>query len=109
MDPAPIKTPVRAPPMRAAGPGPGQLLLPGGAGVGAEPPVPALAGRGIYPPSILRGAQDDGVAAPATPCGGSQAGAAPVAEHGVNGRLSQAALEPESPGAQALSLSAQRP
>src|SRR5258708_35860853 len=104
MDPTQTSRLVSAPPMRAAGPGCGQLLLPSDTGVGRKPFLPAIAGRGIYPPSLLRRAQDDGLATIAAPCSGSQAGAAPAAGHGFDGRLSQAAFEPQLPGAQAVSL-----
>ena len=73
--------------MRAAGPGCGQLLLPSGPGVGGEPFLPAIAGRGIYTTPFLRRAQNDDVAAFAALCGGSQAGAAAVASHGFDGRF----------------------
>src|ERR1035441_4868926 len=108
MDPTPPSSIVRAAPMCAAGPGCGHLLLPSGAGVGGEPFLPAIAGRGIYTAPILWRAQNDDVAAFAALCGGSQAGASVAAKHGFDGRLSQAALEPQSLGAQALSLFAQR-
>src|SRR6266852_4109880 len=100
MDPTPTSTFVSAPPMRAAGPGCGQLLLPSDTGVGGKPFLPAIAGRGIYPPSLLRGAQDDDLATIAAPCRGSQAGAAPAAGRGFDGRLSQTAFESQPPGAQ---------
>src|SRR5271166_3982857 len=107
MDSTPPSPIVRAAPMRAAGPGCGQLLLPSGSGVAGEPFLPAIARRGIYTTPLLWGAQNDDVAAFATLCGGSQAGAPVAAQHGVDGRLSQAALEPQPLGAQALSLFAQ--
>ena len=40
-------------------PGGGQLLLPSGPGVGGEPFLPAIAGRGIYATPFLRRAQND--------------------------------------------------
>src|ERR1035437_7777448 len=107
MDPTQTSTLVSAPPMRPAGPGCGQLLLPTGPGVGGEPLLPAIVGRGIYPPSLLWRAQNDGLAAHAAPCGGSQAGAAPAAGHGFDGRLSQAPFELQPIGPQAISLFAE--
>jgi hypothetical protein len=107
MDPTPPSPVVRAAPMRAAGPGCGQLLLPGGSGVGGEPFLSAIAGRGIYAPSLLRGAQNDGLAALAALRGGAKAGAAAVAGHGFDGGLSQAAFESQPLGTQAVSLFAQ--
>jgi hypothetical protein len=104
MDPTPPSSIVRAAPMRAAGPGSGQLLLPGRSRVGGEPFLPAIAGRGIYTTPLLRGAQNDGVAALATLCGGSQTGAAAAASHGFDGRLCQTAFESQSLGAQAFPL-----
>src|ERR1017187_715727 len=107
MDPTQTSTLVIAPPMRPAGPGCGQLLLPAGPGVGGEPFLPTIAGRGIHLPPLLRRAQNDGLAALAGPCGGSQAGAPTPAGHGVDGRLSQATFELQPLGAPALSLSTQ--
>src|SRR5208282_6245833 len=107
MDPTSPSSIVRAAPMRAAGPGCGQLLLPSGPGVGGESFLPAIVGRGIYTTPILWRAQNDHVAASATLCRGSQAGAAAVAGHGFDGRLSQAAFESQPLGAQAVSLFAQ--
>jgi hypothetical protein len=108
MDPTPPSSIVRAEPMRADGLGCGQLLLPRGPGVGGEPFLPAIAGRGIYTTPVLRRAQNDDVAAFAALRGGSQTGAPVAAEHGSDGGLSQAALESQSIGAQAFPLFAQR-
>ena len=104
MDSTPPSRIIRAEPVRAAGPGAGQLLLPSGAGVGGEPGLSALAGRGIYPASVLWGAQNDGLAAVAGPCGGAQTGAATAAGHGFDGGVSQAPLEPQPLGPPAVSL-----
>src|SRR5208282_6297665 len=108
MDSTPSFSIVRAAPMRVAGPGCGQLLLPSGPGVGGEPFLSAIAGRGIYTTPLLRGAQNDHVAALAALCGGTQTGAAAAAGHGFDGRLSQAAFESQSLGAQAFPEFAQR-
>ena len=101
MDSTQTSTVVSAPPMRPVGASRGQLLLPSCPGVGGEPFLPAFAGRGIYPPSVLRRAQNDRLAAITVLCGGSQAGAPTLAGHGVDGHLSQAAFEFQSRGAQA--------
>ena len=98
MGPAPPSPVVRAAPMRAAGPGAGQLLLPRHPGVGREPVPPTPAGRGIYPASLLWGAQNDGLAALAAAGGGAQARALPAACPGPAGRVSPAALKPQPLG-----------
>src|SRR5208283_3126543 len=98
----------RAAAMRPAGLGGGELLLPSRSGVGGEPFISAIVGRGIYAASLLRGAQDDRLAAFTTPCGGPQTGAAPVAGDGFDGRVSQTAVELQSLGAPAFSVFAQR-
>src|SRR3974390_406323 len=107
MDSSPTPTVVSASAMRTAGSGCGQLLLPREAGVGGESLLPAIARRGIYPSSLLRRAQDDALAALAAPCSGSQTSASSVAGDGFDGRLSQAAFEPQSSSPQAFSVSAQ--
>src|SRR6266581_4919700 len=86
------------------GNGGGQLLLPGGARVGGEPSLPALARRGVYAASFLWRAQNDGLVAIAALCGGTKAGAAIAASHGFDGCLSQATFESQSLAPQALSL-----
>src|SRR5271165_816046 len=109
MDSSPPSTIVSASPVRAPGPAPCQLLLPSDTRVGPEPVLPAIAGRRIYPASLLRRAQNDGVATVAAACGGTQTGAAPAASNGANGRLSQTPIEPQPGGAQAVPLSIERP
>src|ERR1017187_5315445 len=104
MDPTPPSSVVRAAPVCIAGPGCGQLLLPRRFGVGGEPFLPAAVGRGIYAPSLLRRAQNDGLAALAALRGGSQAGAAAAAGNGFDGHLSQTAFGSQPAGAQAIPL-----
>src|SRR5258705_13174020 len=78
-----------------AGPGCGQLLLPGRAGVSGESALPAIAGPGVHPTSVLRSAEDDGLVAATGLCGGAQAGASPAPRDGTDGGISQTAFEPE--------------
>src|ERR1017187_2734017 len=107
MDSTPPSPIVREPAVPASGPGHVQLLLRGQAGVGAEPAVHALVGRGIHATPFLRGAQNDRLVAAAGSGGGLGSSAAFTPGHGLDGRLCQAALEPQSSGPQAFSLSAE--
>src|SRR5271169_5636097 len=108
MDPSPKFTVVGEAPVRAAGPGFGQLLLPAGPRVRREPLLSAFARRGIHSASFLRRAQNDGLAAITTLCGGAEASAAALTGDGFDGGVSQATFELQSTGPQALSLFAQR-
>src|ERR1051325_10528716 len=98
-------TVVGATAMPTAGPGSGDLLLPGPAGVAGESALHALAGPGVYRSALLRRAQDDGRLAAPGLRGGTQTGEASAAGHGVDGGVSQAPPEPEPISAQALSVS----
>src|SRR5258707_11301620 len=104
MDPSQKFTVVGEAPVRSAGPGFGQLLLPTGSRVRREPLLSAFARRGIHSASFLRRAQNDGLAAITTLCGGAQACATAVASNGFDGGLSQATFELQPTGTQALSL-----
>src|SRR2546428_14011007 len=99
MDHPQTSTLVGATAVSTAGPGSGQLLLPGRTGVGGESALHALAGPGVYRSSVLRSAEDDGRVAATGLCCRAQAGAPPAPGDGAEGRLSQASFEPESIGA----------
>src|SRR5258708_15735312 len=104
MDPSQTCTVIGTAAMRVARPGAGHLLLPGPTGVAGKSVLHALAGPGVYRSSVLRRAQNDGRLAAPGLCCGAQAGAAPAPGDGLNGGVSQAPSEPESIGAQALSV-----
>src|SRR6266542_911790 len=91
--------------VRVAGAGTVQLLLPAATGVGGEPEIHAAAGPRIHAAPILRGHQNDPMAARARLCGGTQTSAAVATNDGFDGDLRQAAFEPERGGAPAIPLS----
>src|ERR1044071_4556272 len=108
MDSSQTFTVVSAKAVQAAGLSASQLLLPSATGVGGESALHALVGSGVYRAAVLRSPENDGGLAAPRLFGGSPAGAAPVARDGIDGPFPQAAFEPQSVGAQAISLFAQR-
>src|SRR6266581_3033603 len=108
MDSSQTFTVVSATAVQAARLSAGQLLLPRSTGVGGESALHAIVGSGVYRAAVLRSPENDGGLAAPRLFGGAQASAATVARDGIDGRLPQAAFEPQSVGAQAISLFAQR-
>jgi hypothetical protein len=104
MDPTRPSSHLRRPAVPTAGLGPLQLLLSSSTDLGGESALPTFAGRGVYAASFLWRGEADLLAAGSGLRYRAQARATAATRVGLDGGLSQTALELELAGTQTIPL-----